>query len=49
VSGGTVALWSQPRPARTIFNPGGEWTTEQLQDLVPKHIVQGLSLEPAKF
>ena len=49
VSGGTVALWSQPRPARTIFNPGGEWTTEQLQDLVPKHIVQGLTLEPAKF
>ena len=49
VSGGTVALWSQPRPVRTIFNPDGEWQTDQLQELVPRHIVQGLTLEPAKF
>ena len=49
VTGGTVALWSQPRPVRTIFNPGGEWQTEQLQELVPKHIVQGLTLRPVKY
>lgn len=49
VSGGTVALWSQPRPVRTIFNPGGEWQTDQLQELVPRHITQGLTLQPVKY
>jgi NAD(P)-dependent dehydrogenase (short-subunit alcohol dehydrogenase family) len=49
VYGGTISLWSQPRPIRTIFNPAGEWQVEQLQELVPKHIGRDLTLRPARY
>ena len=42
VHGGTIALMSQPRPIRTIYKHQERWTLDELDELVPKKITQGL-------
>ena len=41
VYGGNISLLSQPRRVRTIFKDD-KWTLDELNDLVPKNITQGL-------
>jgi NAD(P)-dependent dehydrogenase (short-subunit alcohol dehydrogenase family) len=41
-SGGSVSLLSQPRPVKTIYTPNGRWTLEELEELVPLTLAEGL-------
>ena len=40
--GGQVALVSQPRPVRTLYKPGSPWTLDELDELLPRTVVDGL-------
>jgi NAD(P)-dependent dehydrogenase (short-subunit alcohol dehydrogenase family) len=42
VVGKQIALLSQPRPVRTIFKDG-RWTLEELEEIVPRTLAQGLA------
>lgn len=41
VYGGTITLLSQPRRVRTMFK-NGQWTLDEIGELVPQNITQGL-------
>lgn len=41
VHGGTIGLMSQPRIYRSIFNPGGRWTVDGLNTMVPLRLLRG--------
>jgi len=41
-AGGSISLLSQPRPIKTIFNPDGRWTLDELDRLVPVTLAEGL-------
>jgi NAD(P)-dependent dehydrogenase (short-subunit alcohol dehydrogenase family) len=45
VRGRQVALYSEPVPERTIFAPGELWTVDELAEVVPQTIGQGLRNE----
>ncbi len=47
VYGGTVALLSQPRRLRTIFNPEGRWDLGALDDLVRPRLLDEHATAPA--
>src|SRR5690242_5420023 len=40
--GGQVALVSQPRPVRTLYKSGSPWTLDELDELLPRTVVDGL-------
>ncbi|GIW40613.1 MAG: 3-hydroxyacyl-CoA dehydrogenase [Candidatus Binatia bacterium] len=40
-AGSSISLLSQPRPAKTIFKDG-RWTLEELEEIVPQRLVDGL-------
>ncbi len=42
VTGGKVALYSEPEETRAIFKKEGIWTQAELLDLIPKTVAQGL-------
>jgi NAD(P)-dependent dehydrogenase (short-subunit alcohol dehydrogenase family) len=42
-AGGSVSLVSQPRPIKTIFKTAGRWTLDELDDLVPLTLAEGLA------
>ncbi len=42
VGGPQISLMSEPEPERTIWNPRGYWTLDELVDIFPKTIGQGL-------
>lgn len=42
VFGGDVSLMSQPRPERSIFNPNGQWTLEELAPLASNYLTAGI-------
>ncbi len=41
-SGGSVSLLSQPRPVKTIHKSEGRWTLDELEELVPLTLAEGL-------
>ena len=41
-SGGSVSLLSQPRPVKTIHKSEGRWTLDELDELVPLTLAEGL-------
>jgi hypothetical protein len=41
-AGGSISLLSLPRPVKTIFKPDGRWTLDELDDLVPLTLAEGL-------
>lgn len=41
-AGGSVSLVALPRPVKTIFKPEGRWTLDELDDLVPLTLAEGL-------
>ncbi len=41
-AGGAVSLVSQPRPIKTIYTPEGRWTLDELDELVPLTLAEGL-------
>ncbi|MFQ5666073.1 MAG: SDR family oxidoreductase [Candidatus Binatia bacterium] len=41
-AGGSVSLISQPRPIKTIYKPDGRWTLDELDELVPLTLAEGL-------
>jgi NAD(P)-dependent dehydrogenase (short-subunit alcohol dehydrogenase family) len=43
VGGPTIALFSDPEPIRQIYNPRGFWTLDELDQIMPVAITQGLS------
>lgn len=42
VGGPTIALYSDPEPIRQIYNPRGFWTLDELDQIMPTAITQGL-------
>ncbi len=40
--GGTIALVSQPRPARTLYKSDGVWTLDEFDRLAPSTVLEGL-------
>ena len=47
--GGQVALVSQPRPVKTLYEADGEWTLDELERLAPGTVLEGLvNPAPAK-
>ena len=42
VGGPTIALFSDPEPIRQIYNPRGFWTLDELDQIMPVAITQGL-------
>ncbi|HYD47036.1 MAG TPA: SDR family oxidoreductase [Terriglobales bacterium] len=42
-AGGSISLLSQPRAVKTIFQPDAAWNLEQLEDVVPLTLAEGLS------
>ena len=43
VHGGDVSLMSQPRPEKTIFEPEGHWSLEQLAPLAKNYLTAGVA------
>lgn len=43
VTGGKIALYSEPEEFRFVFKPEGIWTQEELVSLIPKTVGQGLT------
>jgi len=43
VYGGTVALMSQPRPQRSVFNPEGTWDLDALAPLASSYLTRDIS------
>ena len=41
-AGGSISLVALPRPVKTIFKPEGRWTLDELDDLVPLTLAEGL-------
>ena len=41
-AGGSVSLLSQPRPVKTIYKASGRWSLEELEELVPLTLAEGL-------
>jgi len=41
-AGGSISLVSQPRPIKTIFKEDGGWTLDELEDIVPLTLAEGL-------
>lgn len=41
-AGGSVSLLSQPRAVKTIFKPDGAWTLDELDEIVPLTLTEGL-------
>ncbi len=41
VSGGSIAIYSEPIKNRSIFKSEGLWTVEELIELVPKVLLAG--------
>jgi NAD(P)-dependent dehydrogenase (short-subunit alcohol dehydrogenase family) len=41
-AGGSVSLLSQPRAVKTIFKTGGAWTLDELDEVVPLTLAEGL-------
>ncbi len=52
VTGGDIAIYSEPVKSRSIFKEEGLWTVEELVELVPKVLLEGYKnpapAEPAK-
>ena len=42
VHGGDVSLMSQPRPEKTIFEPAGHWSLEELGPLASNYLTAGI-------
>ena len=42
-AGGSISLVALPRPVKTIFKPEGRWTLDELDDLVPLTLAEGLT------
>jgi NAD(P)-dependent dehydrogenase (short-subunit alcohol dehydrogenase family) len=42
-AGGSISLLAQPRPVKTIYKPEGRWTVDELEDLVPLTLAEGLT------
>jgi NAD(P)-dependent dehydrogenase (short-subunit alcohol dehydrogenase family) len=42
-AGGSVSLVSQPRPIKTIYKAEGRWTLDELEELVPLTLAEGLA------
>ena len=42
-AGGSISLLSQPRAVKTIYKPDGRWTLDELEDLVPLTLAEGLA------
>jgi NAD(P)-dependent dehydrogenase (short-subunit alcohol dehydrogenase family) len=42
-AGGSISLLSQPRPVKTVYKPEGRWTVDELEDLFPLTLGEGLS------
>ena len=40
--GSQVALVSQPRPVRTLYKSSGPWTLDELEELAPRTVAEGL-------
>jgi len=41
-AGNSLSLISQPRAVKTIYKPEGRWTLDELDDLVPLTLAEGL-------
>jgi len=41
-AGGSISLVSQPRAIKTIYKPEGRWTLDELDELVPLTLAEGL-------
>jgi NAD(P)-dependent dehydrogenase (short-subunit alcohol dehydrogenase family) len=41
-AGGSISLISQPRAVKTIFKPDARWTLDELDDVVPVTLAEGL-------
>ncbi len=41
-AGGSISLVAQPRAVKTIYKPDGRWTLDELDDLVPLTLAEGL-------
>jgi NAD(P)-dependent dehydrogenase (short-subunit alcohol dehydrogenase family) len=41
-AGGSISLVSLPRAVKTIYKPEGRWTLDELDDLVPVTLAEGL-------
>jgi NAD(P)-dependent dehydrogenase (short-subunit alcohol dehydrogenase family) len=41
-AGGSISLVSQPRAVKTIYKPEGRWTLDELDELVPLTLAEGL-------
>jgi NAD(P)-dependent dehydrogenase (short-subunit alcohol dehydrogenase family) len=41
-AGGAISLLSQPRAVKTIFKPDGAWTLDELDEVVPLTLAEGL-------
>ena len=41
-AGGSISLVSQPRAIKTIYTPEGRWTLDELDELVPLTLAEGL-------
>ena len=41
-AGGSVSLVSQPRAVKTIYKPDGRWTLDELDEVVPLTLAEGL-------
>jgi len=42
-AGGSLSLLSQPRAVKTIYKPDGRWTVDELDDLFPLTLGEGLT------
>ena len=45
VRGRQIGLYSEPVPERVIFAPGDRWTVDELVEVIPQTIGQGLRNE----
>ena len=41
--GNQVALVSQPRPVKTLYKPDGDWTLDEIDEVTPGTILEGLA------
>jgi NAD(P)-dependent dehydrogenase (short-subunit alcohol dehydrogenase family) len=41
-AGSSISLVSQPRAVKTIFTPDARWTLDELEDVVPQTLAEGL-------
>lgn len=42
-AGGSISLLSQPRAVKTIFKPDAGWTLDELEEIVPLTLAEGLT------